>query len=62
MQEYLHRSRLGGILDGIGFHFLALGASFLWFLLLWGLRLSSVLAGLALYGLILLLRRKVRDD
>ena len=62
MQEYLHHSRLGSILDGIGFHFLALGVSFLWFLLLWGLRLSSVLAGLALYGMILLLRRKVRDD
>ena len=62
MQEYLHRSRLGSILDGIGFHFLALGVSFLWFLLLWGLRLSSVFAGLALYGMILLLRRKARDD
>ena len=62
MQEYLHHSRLGSILDGFGFHFLALGVSFLWFLLLWGLRLSSVSAGLALYGMILLLRRKARDD
>ena len=62
MQEYLHHSRLGSILDGIGFHFLALSVSFLWFLLLWGLRLTSVLAGSALYGMILLLRRKVRDD
>ncbi len=61
MQEYLHHSRLGSILDGFGFHFLALGVSFLWFLLLWGLRLSSVFAGLALYGMILLLRRKARD-
>ena len=62
MQDYLHHSRLGSILDGIGFHFLAMSVSFLWFLLLWGLRLSSALAGLALYGMILLLRRKVRDD
>ena len=62
MQEYLHHSRLGSILDGLGFHFLALGVSFSWFLLLWGLRLSSVSAGLALYGMILLLRRKARDD
>ena len=62
MQEYLHHSRLGSTLDGIGFHFLALGVSVLWFFLLWGLRLSSILAGLALYGMILLLRRKVRDD
>ncbi len=61
MQEYLHHSRLGSILDGFGFHFLALGVSFLWFLLLWGLRPSSALAGLALYGLILLVRRKARD-
>lgn len=62
MQEYLHHSRLGSTLDAIGFHFLALAASFLWFLLLWGLRLSSAAAGLGLYGLILLLRRKIRDD
>ena len=62
MQEYLHRSRLGSILDGAGFHFLALAVSFSWFLLLWGLRLSSIFAGLALYLMILLLRRKVRDD
>ena len=62
MQEYLHHSRLGSTLDGLGFHFLSLGVSFSWFILLWGLRLSSVLAGLALYGMILLLRRKVRDD
>ena len=62
MQEYLHHSRLGSILDGIGFHFLALAVSFLWFLLLWGVRLSSALAAAALYGMILLLRRKIRDD
>ena len=62
MQEYLHHSRLGSILDGFGFHFLALSVSFLWFLLLWGLRLSSVFAGLSLYLMILLLRRKARDD
>ena len=61
MQEYLHHSRLGSILDGLGFHFLALGVSFSWFLMLWGLRLSSVFAGLALYGMILLFRRKARD-
>ncbi len=62
MQEYLHHSRLGSILDGIGFHFLALSVSLLWFLLLWGLRFTSILAGSALYGMILLLRRKARDD
>ncbi len=34
----------------------------MWCLLRWGLRLSSALGRLALYGMILLLRRKVRDD
>jgi hypothetical protein len=62
MQEYLHHSRLGSILDGFGFHFLALAFSFLWFLLLWGLRPASVFAGFSLYLMILLLRRKARDD
>ena len=49
-------------MDRVGFHIFALFSSFLWFVLLWGLRLSSVTAGLALYFLILLLRRKIRDD
>ena len=61
MQEYLHRSRISGILDGFGFHFLAFSISFLWFILLWGLRLSAVTAGSALYVLILLIRAKTRE-
>lgn len=62
MQEYLHDSRFGRAMDGVGFHFLALLVSFLWFILLWGVRLPAFSAGLGLYGLILLLRRKILDD
>lgn len=62
MQDYLRRSRLGGFLDGIGFHVLMLGLCLLWFFLLWGARLPSVSAGLALYGMAVLLRKKARDD
>ena len=62
MQEYLHESRLGRAIDGIGFHIFSFLISFLWFILLWGVRAPSFLAGAALYGLILLLRRKMLDD
>lgn len=62
MQEYLRRGRFAAAMDDLGFHFLALIFSLGWFSLLWGLRLPAVTAGLALYGLILLFRRKTRDD
>ena len=62
MQEYLHRTRLSGVMDGAGFHLLALGGSFFWFILQWGLRLPSLTAGAALYLLIALIRKKTRDD
>ena len=62
MQEYLHHSRLGSKIDALGFHLFAFAFSFLWFILLWGLRFTSLAAGLALYGLIAALRKKVRDD
>jgi len=62
MQDYLHRSRFASAMDELGFHFLALSFSVGWFLALWGLRLPAVTAGLALYAMILLVRRKTRDD
>ena len=62
MQEYLHQTRLSSLMDGIGFHGLALLGSMLWFSLLWGVRISACTAGLALYGLILLIRAKTRDS
>ena len=61
MQEYLRRSRLSVLLDGLGFHFLTFSLSLAWFVLLWGLRLSSLTAGCALYVLVLLIRLKTRD-
>ncbi len=61
MQEYLHRTRFSSLMDGAGFHIAALMGSFLWFSLLWGLRLSALTAALALYLLILVIRAKTRD-
>ena len=49
-------------MDGIGFHLAALTGSVGWFCFLWGLRPSALTAGMALYSLLLLLRRKIRDD
>ena len=62
MQEYLQKTRLSGILDGLGFHILSIFVSFSWFIFLWGLRLPALTAGVALYGIIVLLRKKIRDD
>lgn len=62
MQEYLQHSRLGGIMDGLGFRLLALALSLGWFILLWGLRLPALAAGAALYILILLIEKKTRDE
>lgn len=62
MQEYLQKTRLSGVMDSIGFHAAAALGSLGWFCFLWGLRPSALTAGLALYGLLLLLRRKIRDD
>ena len=61
MQEYLQRSRLSSLMDGIGLHILVLSLCLIWFLLLWGLCLPSLLAGLSLYCLITLLIKKMRD-
>lgn len=49
-------------MDGIGFHILAMALSLGWFVFLWGVRMSSLAAGLALYALFLLARRKTRDS
>ena len=65
MQDYFHyfkRSRLGNAMDSLGFHFFTAMISVFWFILLWGLRPSSLIAGAALYGMIVILRKKVRDD
>lgn len=61
MQEYLQRTRLGEWLDRLGFRLLMLAGSLGWFILLWGLRLPALAAGIALFLLILLLEKKTRD-
>ena len=62
MQDYLRQSRLGTAMDSLGFHAIAFILSNFWFILLWGVRFPSLLAGAALYGMIVILRKKVRDD
>ena len=62
MQEYLQKTRLSGLLDGLGFHILSFAFSFIWFIFLWGFRLPALAGGTALYILIVLLRKKIRDD
>ncbi|MBR3018850.1 MAG: hypothetical protein IKH57_17500 [Clostridia bacterium] len=62
MQEYLQRSRLGQAMDGLGFHAFTLILSNFWFILLWGLGFPAVVAGAALYVMIVILRKKARDD
>jgi len=60
LQEYLHASRLKGLVDGLGLHLIILIASILWFILLWGLGLPALSAGCALYGLMTLCIRQMR--
>jgi len=62
MQDYFRRSRLGMAMDSLGFHVFTFILSNFWFTLLWGLQFSSLAAGAALYCMIVILRKKVRDD
>ncbi len=62
MQDYFRRSRLGTAMDSLGFHTFTFILSNFWFTLLWGLQFSSLAAGTALYCMIVILRKKVRDD
>lgn len=62
MQEYWHKTRFSEKMDTIGFHLGILCLSLGFFLLLWGWRISAFCAGFSLYVMILLLRRKTRDD
>lgn len=61
MQEYLWKNSFREKMDGLGFHVLAFAACCGWFILLWGIRLQSLLAGGALWGMVLILRHKTRD-
>lgn len=61
MQEYLKRSRFGGLADQIGLHLILLIFSFLWFILQWGLCLPALTAGFSLFLLLSFIMRKARD-
>ena len=62
MEEYLQKTRLSQRLDALGLHFLLLVLSVCWFVLLWGLRLTALLAGGGLYGLLAIILQKGRDS
>lgn len=61
MQEYLWKNAFRERLDGLGVLAGTLALCWGWFLLLWGFRIQSLLAGAALWGLVLLIRHKGRD-
>lgn len=61
MQEYLQKTHLSTIMDGIGAVLALLAGSMTLYFLLWGLRPMSLLAGLATFTLCLLLRARNRE-
>lgn len=61
MQEYLRKSKIGTVLDGLGARFLVFLLCMGWFFLLWDVRLPAITAGAALFFMLLILERKTRD-
>ena len=61
MQEYLQKTHLSSIMDEIGMAFALLAGSMALFLLLWGVRLTSLIAGSAAFTLCMLLRARNRE-
>lgn len=60
MEQYLRRTKLGGLLDAAGRRALLLALSLGWFIALWGVRLQALTAGAALFVLLMILLRKTR--
>lgn len=60
MQEYLERTRLGAAMDHLGGTAFIFAVSQMFFILLWGLRFSAVIAGLAAFAMLLILRERTR--
>lgn len=60
MQEYLTRTRLSEKMDHLGGTVLIMSGSILMFVLLWGMRISALLAGGALGCMLLILRERGR--
>ena len=61
MQDYLQRTRLAGRMDEAGSTLALFTGSAVFFLLLWGVRITAVLAGIAAFALLMLLRARTRD-
>ena len=61
MQDYLQRTRLAGRMDEAGGTLALLAGSVVFFLLLWGVRITALLAGLAAFALLMLLRARTRE-
>lgn len=61
MQDYLQRTRLAGRMDEAGGTLVLLAGSVLFFLLLWGVRIAALLAGIAAFALLMLLRARTRE-
>ena len=61
MQEYLLKNSFREKMDTFGYYLLVLLLCCGWFLLMWGVRLQALIAGLGLWGLCLMLRHKTRD-
>ena len=61
MQEYLQKTQFGALMDEAGVYLLLLTASLGGFTLLWGLRPMALLAGLAAFTLMVLLRTRTRE-
>lgn len=62
MQEYLQRTRLGAAMDRLGSAAVLLVGSHMFFILLWGLRVSAVAAGMAAFIMLLILRERSRKN
>lgn len=61
MQEYLQKTQLSAVMDEIGALIALLAGSLGLYLLLWGLRPMSVLAGISTFTLCALLRAQTRE-
>lgn len=61
MQDYLQRTHLAGKLDEAGSLLFTLALSLLFYLLLWGFRLTALLSGLATFALIRILRARTHE-
>lgn len=52
MQQYMEKTRLGGVLDSLGLRLIILVCCVLWFIFLWGVTLAALFAGIAFFLLV----------